>query len=98
EDRRLDQVGLDEVAERVVDELAPRVVRARVDASLGEEPAELRLVARPEPALLELLDELDAPPRGGEVGLVPAEGDLRRPDRLLRDSLAQLLCPPPCAP
>ena len=94
EDRRLDQVGLDEVAERVVDELAPRVVRARVDAALVQEPAQLGLVARPEPALFELLDELDALPRRGEVDLVPAERDLRRPDRLARDGLDELLDPP----
>jgi hypothetical protein len=59
------------VAERVVDELAPGVVRARVDAAVVEALAELALVTRPEPALLELLDELEPLPRRGEVDLVP---------------------------
>src|SRR5204863_2548203 len=81
EDRRLDQLRLDGVAERVVDELAPADVRARVDASLVEPLAEIGLVARPEALLLERVDELDALPGSGEVDVVASEGDLRRPDR-----------------
>ena len=56
EDRRLDQLGLDEVAERVVDEAAPGVVRARVDAALLQPLAQVVRVARPEALLLERVD------------------------------------------
>ena len=48
DDRRLDQLRLDEVAERVVDELRPVAVGARVDPALGQPGAQLGLVARPQ--------------------------------------------------
>ncbi len=59
EDRRLDQLGLDEVGERVVDELGPVLVGGGVDAPLVQPLAQLGLVARPELALLERVDELE---------------------------------------
>ena len=63
DDRRLDQARLDEVGERVVDELRPVLVGVRVHAALLEPGAELRLVARPELELLERVDEANAAPR-----------------------------------
>ena len=78
DDRRLDQARLDEVAERVVDELRPVLVGVRVDAALGEPRAELVLVARPQLVRFERLDEPDAPPRALQVDLVPSEPDDRR--------------------
>ena len=63
DDRRLDQARLDEVRERVVDELRPVLVGLGVDAALGQPRAQLVRVARPELVLLERLDERDAPPR-----------------------------------
>ena len=51
------------MAERVVDELRPVLVRLRVDAALGEPRAQLVLIARPQLEPLERLDEADPLPR-----------------------------------
>ena len=53
DDRRLDEARLDEVAEGVVDELRPVLVRLGVDAPLREPGSQLALVARPELVPLE---------------------------------------------
>ena len=58
-----------------------------------ERAPQLGLVARPEAVLLERVDELDALPRRLQVDLVPAEGDLRRADRLAGDALDEALDP-----
>ena len=76
EDRRLDQVRLDEVRERVVDELRPGLVVLRVDVAGVEPRAQLGLVARPQVVLVERVDELEPPPGRRQVDLVAAE---RRP-------------------
>ncbi len=93
DDRRLDQARLDEVAERVVDELGPVLVGARVHASLLEPRAKLLGVARPELELLERVDEADALPGCLQVDLVAPERRDRRPEDLERDALEQLLDP-----
>ena len=70
EDRRLDQLQLDEVAQHVVDEPLPRVGRARVDASLLEPLAQVVCVSRPEPSLLvEIVHELHTLPQHLRVDL-----------------------------
>ena len=80
DDRRLDQRRLDEVAERVVDELRPVLVGRRVDAALREPGAQLVGIARPELELLERLDEPEPLPRRLQVDLVaPERDDGRRP-------------------
>ena len=91
DDRRLDQARLDEVRERVVDELRPVLVRLGVDAALGEPGTQLDLVARPQLERLERLDEADALPGPLQVDLVPAEGRDRRAERLERDLLEHRL-------
>ena len=58
DDRRLDQLGLDEVRVRVVDELRPRAVARDVDVRGGELRPQLGLVARPDAVLSERVDEL----------------------------------------
>ena len=93
QDRRLDQLRLDEVAERVVDELRPGPFAAVSTPRASSRRAELVGVARPEPVLLERVDELDPPPGRRELDLVAAERDLRRPDRLVRDGRDELLDP-----
>ena len=78
----------------MVDELRPVLVRARVDAALVEPRAQLVRVARPEPVLLERVDEREAPPARREVDLVPAERDLRRAERRLGAAVADELLDP----
>src|SRR5918994_798652 len=60
EDRRLDQVGLNEVAEGVIDELGPALVRTGVDPLCLETGAQIGLVTSPDIVPLE----------HGELGLV----------------------------
>ena len=58
----------------------------------GLEPrAQLRFVPRPQAELVERVDELDPLPRRLQVDLVAAKRHLRRPDRLERDRLDQIL-------
>ena len=91
DDRRLDEPRLDEVTECVVDELAPRVVSARVHLTLLEPAAEVIHISCPDILFFQGIDELDPPPRSFEVGVVATEGDLRRPDRVLGDPRDKLL-------
>src|SRR5207248_4335742 len=78
-----DELRLDEVRVRMVDELRPRLVVARVDPAGVELRAQLVAVARPGVLLLERSDEPDASPRRCELDLVAPEGDLRAADRFL---------------
>ena len=57
DDRRLDELRLDEVREGVVDELRPASVLARVDPTLGKPRTQLLLIASPELDILQRLDE-----------------------------------------
>ena len=91
DDRRLDEARLDEVAEGVVDELRPVLVGLRVDSPLRQPGTQLALVARPELARLERLDEADALPRTLEVDLVAAERRDRGAERIERDLLEHRL-------
>ena len=74
-DRGLDQGRLDEMAERVINELGPAFVLRGVDAALGQPESQLVRVSRPEALLLERVDELEAAPGGLQVDLVAAVGD-----------------------
>ena len=79
------------MAERVVDELRPVLVRLGVDAALVSHARSSSVVARPELLRLERLDEADPPPRRLQVDLVPPEGDDGRAVHLARDALDELL-------
>ena len=82
DDRRLDQLRLDEVGVGVVGELRPAAVARDVDSRLGQLRAQLGLVARPDAVRLERLDEAHLLPVG-EVDVVAAERRLRPADRRL---------------
>src|SRR5436305_4525372 len=79
------------MAQRVVDELRPARILRGVDAALVQTQAELVRVTRPELVLLEGVEKLQAPPRRLQIRFVPTEADLRRPGRLPRDPLDELL-------
>ncbi len=64
-----------------------------VDVALPEAPPQLVLVARPETVLGEGIDELHAPPGGGEVDLLALERHLRRAEYVLRRPRDELLDP-----
>ena len=70
EDRRLDQLRLDEVAERVVDELRPGRVGAVSTPRSSSRARSSAVVARPEAELFERVDQLEAAPRRRQVDLV----------------------------
>ena len=91
EDRRLDQLRLDQVAEGVVDELRPRLVLARVHLPVGEPAPQVVGVAGQDPLLLERLDQLDPAPGRLQVDGLAPEGRLRRPGCLARHGGDELL-------
>ena len=86
EDRRLHELRLDEVAERVIDELGPRAVVRRVDPPAVEDGAQVGLALGPDSFLRERLDERHALPRGREVDLAAAEADDRAAENVARDA------------
>src|SRR6266545_3977621 len=72
-DRRLDQLRLDQMAERVVDELAPGLVTSGVDVPLREPAAKIVRIPSPDALRLERVDQLHATPGRFEVDFVAAE-------------------------
>ena len=93
EDRRLDEARLDVRRYGLVDELRPGLVLRDVDAARLQPLLEVGVVLRPEIELLQLVDQLDALPRRLQVDLLALEGDLRRPERLPRDEVDEVLDP-----
>ena len=91
DDRRLDQLRLDEVAEGLVDELRPVAVGVGVHPTLGQPGAQLDLVARPQLLRLEGVREADARPRRLQLELVAAELHRRRAEHLARHGLDERL-------
>ena len=73
------------MAERVVDELRPRLVGVRVHPALLHPPAQVVGVARPHALGLQRVDQPETLPRRLEVDLVTPEAPLRRARGLLRD-------------